>query len=126
MTAPKHAVSTILQIKLTSQQHHAFTTCSETCGLDLETWILQCAEVKAAAVIDALQAPLRKERQSRKKQRPYARTERDETEETEETEAADVVPEKSAQSPTLEAARSYNARFRRKPGEARNAPGGTP
>jgi hypothetical protein len=84
-----------LQITLTPQQQHDFAACAETCGLDLEAWIVQCAAVQAAAVIDALQASQRGQRKSREKPRGRSRTEH-----------------AIAESTTLKAARSYNERFR--------------
>jgi hypothetical protein len=85
----------LLKISLSAQQQQAFTACAEVCGLDLATWVVQCAAVQAAAVIDAMQASQRGQRQSRKKPRDCSRTRRIMTEST-----------------TMEAARSYNARFR--------------
>jgi hypothetical protein len=78
MTA-KHASTTVpnvLLIKLSTQQHHDFAECAKACGLDLVNWIVQCADVQAAAAIDAMQALQRVHRPDRKKQQPRQRVER--------------------------------------------------
>ena len=51
-----------LQVPLSAQQRREFTACAEACGLDLVTWLVQCAAVQASAVIDAVQATQRKRR----------------------------------------------------------------
>ena len=101
MTAPD-----ALLIKLSAQQHNDFTACARVCGLDLASWIVQCADVKAAAAIDAMQALQRVPRPDRKKTRPRQRAEPTPAERV----AAGRAAAKSA---TMEAARSYNERFRR-------------
>jgi hypothetical protein len=63
------------QIKLSAQQCFDFTACAKACGLDLAAWIVQCADVQAAAAIDAMQAGQRGQRPDRKKQRPRLRVE---------------------------------------------------
>lgn len=64
MTAPD-----FIQIKLSAQQRHDFGACAQGCGLDLVAWIVQCADVQAAAAIDAMQALHRSPRPDRKRQR---------------------------------------------------------
>lgn len=83
-----------LQIILTTQQRNEFTVCARACGLDLEAWIVQCAAVQAAAVIDAMQAPLRGQRQLPEKT---------------------PLPSRTAKRATFETARAYNERFRVRP-----------
>ena len=51
-----------ITLQLTPQQQQDFTACAKTCGLDLAVWIVQCASVQAAAVIDAVQATPRHNR----------------------------------------------------------------
>jgi len=135
MTVPKHAVPTVLQIKLSAHQHHDFAACAEVCGLDLETWILQCADVQAAAVIDAMQAPQRQQRASRRKHSPRPRAGGNESENsaTVKSSAAGKLPTKGSKgapvkSSVLEAACSYNARFRqpREGGPENREPGRMP
>lgn len=57
MTAPGE-----VRLVLTSAQARDFTACAEAAGLTLERWLLECAAVQAAQVIDALQAPVRRAR----------------------------------------------------------------
>jgi hypothetical protein len=74
----KHAPMTVpeaLLIKLSAQQRHDFAACAGMCGLDLTAWIVQCADVQAAAAIDALQASQRAQRSDRKKPRTRLRVE---------------------------------------------------
>jgi hypothetical protein len=94
-------MTALLQITLTSQQQRDFTACAETCGLDLANWIVQCASVQAAAVIDALQAPERAERKSRQIPRNNPRAL-----------AAEGPRADAVESSTLKAARAYNTQFR--------------
>lgn len=78
MTTPPHTAMTApetLQIKLSAQQRREFGACAQMCGLDLAAWIVQCAEVKAADAIDAMQASQRGDRPSRKKPKPRLRVE---------------------------------------------------
>lgn len=43
-------------------QAREFSACAKACGLSIEDWILDCARVKAAQVIDAIQATARRAR----------------------------------------------------------------
>lgn len=72
MTTPPTAVTSpeLLQIKLSAQQRRDFTACAQMCGLELAAWIVQCADVKAADAIDALQAEQRTKRPSPKPHKP--------------------------------------------------------
>jgi hypothetical protein len=115
MTAPE-----ALLIKLSAQQRHDFAACARGCGLDLAAWIVQCADVQAAAAIDAMQALQRIQRPDRKKQRPRQRAEpTDENFTTDDPApkgpAVKEPTNKSAtvKEATLKAARTYNERFRR-------------
>jgi hypothetical protein len=124
-----------LLVTLTAQQQREFTACAKTCGLDLAAWVVQCAAVQAAAVIDALQAPQRHSRakvlaanepanaRNRERRRVREHDEHDEHDETpteldtrnEAPDARDEVPARdaaAAKGSTLAAARTYNARFR--------------
>jgi len=104
----KHTAMTseALLIKLSVQQRHDFGACARACGLTLEAWVVQCADVHAAAATDALQAGMRGQRPDRKKQRPRLQV-RKRAENT------------AAKSATMKAARAYNARFERR-GEETN------
>lgn len=46
-------------IELTETQEREYRACAETCGMSITRWIEECAAVRAAAVIDAIQAPTR-------------------------------------------------------------------
>lgn len=133
-----------LLIKLSAQQHSDFTTCAKMCGLDLVAWIVQCADVQAAAAIDALQASQRVQRPDRKKHRPRGRRENPGTAKPAPAEVVDrdtvtkgpgkdpttrknsgrssVAPGKNTpgKSATLEAALAFNARFRHSPDASRD------
>lgn len=102
MTTPE-----VFQIKLSAQQLRDFSASAQMCGLDLAAWIVQCADVRAAAAIDAMQALQRVQRPDRKKQRPRLRA-------AAETPAAETPAAETATSVTMKAARSYNERFRRR------------
>jgi hypothetical protein len=122
MTAPE-----TLLIKLSTQQHHDFAACARVCGLDLAAWIVQCADVQAAAAIDAMQSLQRVQRPDRKKQRPRQRTEHSADENltvedpTPKGPAVKEPTNKSAaiKETTLKAARTYNERFRRRADDKR-------
>ena len=98
-----------LQVSLTDQQQREFTACAEACGLELVTWLVQCASVQAAAVIDAVQATQRKRRKQELAANEPANSQSRERRRARERTGPAKAPTESA---TLEAARSYNARFR--------------
>lgn len=81
-----------LTVELTEQQMREFTRCAETCGMEVERWVAECAAAKAADAIDAMQADARYMRRQRAKQRSSPHTESD----------------------TMIAARAYNAKFKKR------------
>jgi len=96
-----------ITLTLTEDQERAFARCADAARVPLERWIVECASVHAANVIDVLQADARRQRaeirdtntsatagRARLPRRPRAK----------------ATPEESA---TLKAARAYNAQFRR-------------
>lgn len=124
----------VLQIKISAEQHRNFAACARMCGLGLEAWIVQCADVRAADVIDAVQIAQRGQRPDRKPQRPRpprAHASKKETEESLTTEDASAAKNSASKTPsikrstsqtaTLRAARSYNERFRRRGDTASNS-----
>lgn len=100
------AASSIV-IELTAEQARDFAACAEVAGLTIERWIVECAQVKAADVIDAVQATERQARaeiaaepgntRNRERNRVRARLPK-----------APPPPE----SEVMAAARAFNARFR--------------
>lgn len=61
-----HSVLRQLDRHITIDEVRALAACSDTCGLSLGKWILECAQVQAAQVIDAAQATERKVRALRR------------------------------------------------------------
>jgi len=87
-----------ITIELTDAQEREFTACATASGISLDRWIAACATVKAASVIDALQAPMRAERVSSKISNS--------------TINARKSTLRKKRSAVLEAAQAYNAKFR--------------
>lgn len=54
-----------IEINLSDDQIRDFAACAQAANMSIERWIEECAAVKATAVIDAIQAPYRKERWNR-------------------------------------------------------------
>lgn len=76
MTRPKrdevahaHAVLERLDPYITIDQVRDLVRCAEVSGLSVGQWILECARVKAASVIDAAQGADRRRRTGRTNQR---------------------------------------------------------
>lgn len=57
-----HAVLLEIDGHLTEDQVRDFVQCAQACGLTVGQWVIECAEVQAAAVRDAMQAPERRQR----------------------------------------------------------------
>ncbi len=87
-----------ITIELTDLQEREFTACADACGMSLTRWIEECATVKAAAVIDAIQIPIRAQRNSSMLSNA--------------TINARTAVNRKKRSEVLEAARAYNAKFR--------------
>jgi len=87
-----------ITIELTDAQEREFTACATVAGISLDQWIAECAAVKAASVIDALQAPLRAERVSSKNSNSAINYRKSFN--------------RKKRSAVMEAAQAYNAKFR--------------
>jgi hypothetical protein len=101
------AVTTVA-LELSAEQARDFAACADACGLILERWIVECAAVKAADVIDAVQATDRRRRAAEladnepTNARNRARRAR----------VRKTPPLPPQESETLQAARALNERFR--------------
>jgi len=99
----------IITITLTADQERSFTRCADAARVPLDRWIVECAAVHAANVIDVLQADARRKRAEVRADNATATAARARLPRKPRAKAA---PEQSA---TLKAAREYNAQFRSKP-----------
>jgi len=95
-----------ITITLTEDQQRAFARCADAALVPLERWIVECASVHAANVIDVLQADERRRRAEIRDENASASAGRARLPRQPRAKAS---PPESA---TLKAARAYNAQFK--------------
>lgn len=93
-----------ITLTLTEDQERVFARCADAARVPLERWIVECASVHAANVIDVLQADARRQRAVVRASNAGP------------TAARARIPRKprvkAQESTTLKAARDYNAQYR--------------
>lgn len=97
---PGQADQMKVTIELTETQEREYRACAEASGISIERWIGECAAVKAAAVIDAIQAPMRRDANASRAVNSAVNHRKSQ------------LRRQAKQSETLVLAREYNSRFK--------------